>query len=108
MRDELEAVLLKLYKEKRLATFSSHAIEPNMLIVAPFRDGDSVTYHRALVLKMLKQTKKPMALVKYVDYGDIECVPLDQLYAMPNAPPLLHAGQHSDNTPFLAVRYKLR
>ena len=76
------------------------------LFKAPFREADSVTYHRAVIIKTVKRRGKNLALIQFCDYGNIEIEETSCFYQLP-ASEITGYGPLS-SIPMLAIKYRLR
>ena len=109
LQGEIEDKIEQCRKRSELSGFRGE-VAPNTLVAAPFENADkSVSYFRALVLcnRVWRNQTTDNCLVRYVDYGNVECVSCSELRALPNEP-LPNSERSIVDVEFLAVKYRLQ
>ena len=107
LQSAIESKIEQCRQKGKLSGFRGE-VAANTLVAAPFENDDnSVSYFRALVLcnRVWRNHTTDNCLVRYVDYGNIECVSSSELRALPNEP-LPNSERSIVDVEFLAVKYR--
>ena len=105
LRTKIDSTIDDYYRDNQLSAIVGQP-KPGDMILAPFEEDASVSYHRAVVIKSITRHDELQTMVQFCEYGNIEVYKASRFFQMPNAKIDEYGSLASIQ--LLAVKYRLR